>query len=247
MNSPPAQFLLMVFANSFKELAPVSPAWQTLPSESLEDRKALFDGLVIGAYDMIFTGDVEYTKKLDEMGMLRGVYPVFRERLILVGPDDFAPSPMGLGAGDIMKKIFTDQRLFFSPIKNKWIVESESAMWSGLGVKNPADNRQYVETGRDDVDALYLVGDEGGFMLVGEASFAQYVDSARTSAPIVKLADTEYYRTSYVCLISTFGFRKERTAAADKYVAWLKSDDGRKVIEDFNIGGITPFVSPDSK
>ncbi|MDR1472028.1 MAG: hypothetical protein LBS75_05840 [Synergistaceae bacterium] len=242
VNSPSAQLLLMKFAGEFSAMWESSPAWQTLPSETEADREALFDGMVIGAYDMIFTGDEEYARKLDDAGMLRGVYPIFRERVILVGPGDSAELPPGSSAGDIMRQIFAGGMLFFSPLGNKWILDAERAIWSGIGVKNPRENRQYVETGRDDVEALYQAEDEGGFTLTGEASFARYLDSSRGGLPLRRLSDTGMHRTSYLCLVSHSGFRKERAATADKYLEWLMGDGGREVMEDFKIGGIAPFT-----
>jgi ABC-type tungstate transport system permease subunit len=232
----------MEFAKGFDSIGPVPSAWQTLPSDTAQDHSALSDGMVIGAYDMIFTGDEEYARKLSGMGMLRGMYPVFRERIILVGPGGVAAAQSGAGAGGIMRNIFDGGMLFFSPLKNKLVLGAESAIWSGIGVKDPGENRQYVETGRDDVEALYQAGDEGGFMLVGEAAFAQYLDSSRGGLPLRKLSDTDYYMTGYLCLISNSGFRKERSAAADKYLEWLLSGGGRGVIEDFRIGPIAPFA-----
>ncbi|MDR3279589.1 MAG: hypothetical protein LBT23_03660 [Synergistaceae bacterium] len=242
-NDSAAQLLLLQFDSPFRDIGATPPAWQTLMSATPQDIANLDDTLVISAYDMIVTGDMEYAKKLEERGVVRQITPVWNERIILVGPIDRTGEMSGLSAGDILKKVHAGGDLFFSLLTDKRSIEVESELWRTAGVDYPQDGKGYVETGRDPVSALMQVGDERGFMLVGEASFALYIDAERFEPSITKMADTEYFRTSAACLLENSGFRKDRAADARKYIEWFTGADAEKIITSFSIGGINPFSS----
>jgi ABC-type tungstate transport system permease subunit len=218
------------------------PIWTTLPSSTVEDYEKLDDVGVIAFFDMMITSDREYAERLLERGLSSELVPVFRERLVLVGPAGMAPSLAGMSTDAILRKIFDEERLFFSPLSDRWIIESADALWASAGVENPGGNRGYVETGRDNVSALLQAGDENGFMLTGEASFAQYLDVQREEVYLAKLADTDYFRETIVCIMTNAGFRKERTRTARKYLEWLRSEEGQSEVGKFSMGGVAPFA-----
>ncbi|MDR2779695.1 MAG: hypothetical protein LBB28_01055, partial [Synergistaceae bacterium] len=92
------------------------------------------------------------------------------------------------------------------------------------------------------LSALLQAGDEGAFMLICEGPYAQYVDSERFEPALVKMADTDYFRTTYACLTSNSRFRKLRAEGAEKFLEWILSPEGNKAISGFSIGGQNPFI-----
>jgi ABC-type tungstate transport system permease subunit len=90
-------------------------------------------------------------------------------------------------------------------------------------------------------------GDEGGFALVGEGSFAQYVESERYEPALVKIADTDYFRVTYACLVSDAGFRRNRADDSAKYMEWFQGPDAGEIIAGFSIGGLNPFIPAGAK
>lgn len=239
-NSPAAQLLLVWLGRTMEGLADYPPVWQTLQAASEEERENLNRASVIGIYDMLFSGSEEHVKNLGLQQLLRGACPLFEERLILVGPPDKASAMKDLGILDILKKISAEDHLFFNQYRIPWIDEATHTLFSQAGC-DPAGSSQFVEIGREYVDALIQAGDEGAFILTGEATFAQYHHLHRDEVPLVKLRDTGISRTSFVCLMANAGFRRERTATADKYFEWLVSEEAKRAIEEFEIGGIRPF------
>ncbi|MDR1965739.1 MAG: hypothetical protein LBQ36_03440 [Synergistaceae bacterium] len=242
MNTPAAQLLLVRLDRHFRDIGNTPPSWQTLPSETVQDAENLEDAFVISAYDMIITSDGEYAQKLESLGLTRKTVPIFRERIVLAGPPDAESEMDGLPASDAMKIIFDRESLFFSMLTERRILDAEGSLWKDAGVDAPSGSRGYVETGRDAVSALMQAGDEGGFILVGEASFAQFEDAERGETRLVKLSDTGLYRTTFACLASNSGFRKERTADAERCLEWVGSDEGKNAVSDFSMGGISPFI-----
>jgi ABC-type tungstate transport system permease subunit len=240
VNDSPAQMLLLQFDSPLREIGATPPAWQTLPSDTPQDYEALNDVLVIGAYDMIITGDPDYAQSLVERGIVRKTVPVWKERIILVGPMG-REDMKGLPAAEIMRRVFSGDELFFSLLMDKSVMDAESVLWKASGIEYPHEGKGYVETGRDSVSALMQVGDERGFTLIGEASFSLYLDSERFEPSIEKLADTEYFKTGMVCLTENSGFRKFRTADAEKYIDWFASPEAEKVISSFFIGGTAAY------
>jgi tungstate transport system substrate-binding protein len=241
-NSPAAQLLLMKLNADYRDAGNVSPAWQTLSSETAEDYERLDDVMVISAHDMFITGLGEYADKLERRGLARKKTPLWKERLILVGPADGAAEFTGMKASDIMKKAASENLLFFSRLNDDWARNAEGELWKASGADSLAENSGYVETGRDNLSALLQAGDEGALMLICEGPYAQYVDSERFEPALVKIADTDYFRVTYACLTSSAGFRKLRSEGAEKFLEWLLSPEGNNAISGFSIGGTNPFI-----
>jgi ABC-type tungstate transport system permease subunit len=243
LNLPAQQLMIVRLSAPLSVISEVPPLWHTLPSETAAERSELLLPSVLAAYDILFVGDVNAVRNIDEQGLLRDFFPIFSEELILVGPRDRTDDFLGLDAGGIMKKIFSEEMPFFSLMKNEQVWKEEQALWKTAGVSGHRENKRYVESSRDDVTALFQAGDESAFALVGEASFAQYRASNLQSdaQPLEKIASTGIFKKCYVCLMSNEGFRKERTQIADKLASWLKSEDAGAVINSFSLGGLTPF------
>jgi ABC-type tungstate transport system permease subunit len=141
-----------------------------------------------------------------------------------------------------MSRVSAGNELFFSLIMDDFTRKSEDDLWKRASAIKQGENKGYVETSRDAFSALLQAGDEGGFILVGEGSFAQYVESERFGPALAKMADTDYFRVTHVCLMTNSGFRKVRSDGAAKYMEWFEGETARKAIAGFSIGGMNPFV-----
>ncbi|MDR1515371.1 MAG: hypothetical protein LBS45_06730 [Synergistaceae bacterium] len=239
-NSQAAQLLLVVLNSSFLALTEVPPTWETLRSETLEERDEILRASVIGTFDMIFTSDREAVDDLFDQGLLQGFFPVFSEEIVLVGPVSSGDAA-GIGAAGVMGRIFREGTHFFSLITNEWSLKAEYALWEASGIEDPGLNKNYVQSSRDDVTAMFQAGDEGAFLLVGEGSYAAYLNAQSSSPVLEKVAGTGVYRKSYVCLVKNSGYRKDRARIAAKLASWLMSDEAGIVVDSFDIAGVTPF------
>jgi ABC-type tungstate transport system permease subunit len=244
-NRPPAQFLMTAFDAPLGEIGTVPPSWATLPSETPENLKNLEDTFVMANFDIIITGNRAYADSLLNRGLVKRPVPLWRERIILVGPAKESAALNGIDAVSAIAGIFAGNHLYFSLLSDDRAREAETALFESAGVGDVASYRWYVETSRDDLNALFQAGDEGGFLLVGEASFAQYADAERLAPALVKIAPTDHFRETYACLAENAGFRKIRAADAAKYMEWLQSSSAAKIISDFSIGGTNPFIPPE--
>jgi ABC-type tungstate transport system permease subunit len=240
-NEPSAQLLLMKLDAAFRSTEVTLVAWQTLASVTDEDYEKLDDVMVISTQDILISGSEEYALKLEKRELLIKKTPLWKERLILVGPAD-AAEYVGTEVSLIMKEAAARNLLFFSRVRDDGARGAEEDLWKKAGVESLAENSGYVETSRDDLSALMQAGDEGAFMLAGEGSYAQYVDAERYEPALIKIADTEYFRVAYACLTSNSGFRKIRSEGAEKLLEWLTGPEGKKEIAEFSIGGLNPFV-----
>jgi ABC-type tungstate transport system permease subunit len=241
-NPPAAQFLIMLFDSPLREIAPAPPSWQTIPVDDIADMERAGDILTISAFDMIIAGNQDYAESLVSRGMAKHSVPLWKERLVLVGPRGEKTGMEGFSAPEIMRRISDKNALFFSLIMDGFARKSEYDLWKKADVLSPSERSGYVETSRDSLSALMQAGDEGAFVLAGESSYAQYVESERFEPVLVKIADTEYFRTTFVCLLENSGFRKIRAESAAKYFEWFQGEDARRIISDFSIGGLNPFI-----
>ncbi|MDR1133708.1 MAG: substrate-binding domain-containing protein [Synergistaceae bacterium] len=241
-NRPAAQFLIMQFDSPLSEMGTVPPLWATLPSETPDDLKNLDDTFVMANFDIIITGNVAYSESLLKRGLVKRPVPLWKERIILAGPAEESAALNGLDAASAVSRIFSENRIYFSLLGDDRVREAEEALFKSAGITDNVSYQAYVETTRDDMSALFQAGDEGGFLLVGEASFAQYAAAERFEPALVKIAPTDHFRDTYACLAENSGFRKIRAADAAKYMEWLQSSSAAKIISDFSIGGTNPFI-----
>jgi ABC-type tungstate transport system permease subunit len=239
-NPPAVQMLLVALNNSFSGLTEAPPAWKTLPSETLEEREDSLRPSVAGTFDIIFTSDRGAALELFDQGLLRSFFPIFKEEIILVGPaasGDFT----GSDASAVMGGVFREGTHFFSLMANEWSIRAEREMWESAGIENPGDNKNYVQSSRDDVTAMFQAGDENAFLLVGEGAFAQYREAQRSESVLEKIAGTGVYRKTYVCLVKNSGFRREQEEIANRLSAWLAGGKARETVDSFDIAGLKPF------
>lgn len=240
-NSPPSVLLLMQINDAFLGISDAPPVWQTLTASDAGGRAELEKASAMASYDMLITGDESYLRALERLGVLRLARPIYSEKLILVGPTEKQAAMRDMGVKKAMGEISSGGMLFFSQIGNDWASSVEKKLWAEAGVAKPFDNKNYVESDRDDLSLLIQAEDEGGFLLTGEASFAQYMGMVRDEPLLAKFGDTGGDRKTYAALVVNAGFRKERTAAAERYIEWLSGDSGKKTVESFELGGISPF------
>jgi ABC-type tungstate transport system permease subunit len=241
-NSPPAQYLMIAFDAPLGEIGTVPPSWSTLSSETPEDLKNLEDTFVVANFDIIVTGNGDYANSLMNRGLVKRPVSLWKERIILVGPADGRAALDGLDAASAIRKVFEGGRLYFSLLADDRVREAETALFESAGIADAASYGGYVETSRDDLSAMFQAGDEGGFLLIGEASFAQYTEAERMAPALVKIAPTNHFRDTYACLAENSGFRRIRAEDAAKYMEWLQSPAAAKIISDFAIGGTNPFI-----
>jgi ABC-type tungstate transport system permease subunit len=241
-NSPAAQLLLLGFNAPLSEITAFPPSWQTLPSDTPEDVAKLGDVMTTSPYDVIITGDPDYAAEMESKKLIRRRVPVWKERLILIGPAARKAELDGLSADEIMSRISVGNELFFSFVMDGLARKYESELWHRADKIKAGENRGYVETSRDPLNALFQVAEEGGFALVGEASYVQYAVSERDEPALVKMADTDFFLVTQVCLMDSYGFRKARAEGAVKYIEWFEGEAARKIVGDFSMGGMKPFI-----
>jgi ABC-type tungstate transport system permease subunit len=249
-NSPAAQLLIMLFDPPLREIAPEPPSWQTVPVETVSDIERAGDIFTISAFDMIITGDQGYAESLESRNLAKKSVPIWKERLVLVGPHDRKADMEGLPVPDIMRRISDENALFFSLIMDGFVRKSEDDLWKKANALSPAERSGYVETSRDGLSALIQAGDEGAFVLIGEGTYAQYVELERFEPVLARIAETEYFRTTFACLLEHSGFRKIRADSAAKYLEWFQGESASLIISDFSVGGLKPFIpieAPESR
>ncbi|MDR1944237.1 MAG: hypothetical protein LBQ19_05385 [Synergistaceae bacterium] len=119
-------------------------------------------------------------------------------------------------------------------------MRTELSLWKNAGIMNPEGNRQYVESSRDDVTALFQAGEEKAFVLIGEASFAQYSNTMQTPE-LEKIAGTGEYKSCFLCVVKGSAFKRARAEAAEGFAVWFSGNEAREIIRSFDIGGLKPF------
>jgi len=217
------------------------PAWHSLDSASADDADSLADETAGGAYELVVTGDDAFIRKLEERGAIKRQAALFTSELILVGPPAEKDRFEGSSAAEIMRRIFREGKLFFTPLNDAWMSAHETALWREADVSSPGENLNYVESGRGAFSLLLQVEDEAGFTLTTQGAFAQYMASTRSPEQLVKIASTGARRAHILCVIDHLGFRAERARNAEKTADWLTGESAAKIIGNFSLAGIKPF------
>ena len=240
LNSSTARLLLMKLDAHLTDLYGSKSEWQTMEVQNDGGNSEILNAGIVGRNNIIFTDDEEYIKGIESMGLIKRSIILFTEEIILAGPD-YPKFNEGSSALDMLSVIFKENRLFLTLMNNKFIEGEELKLWKEAGVTSPNENKNYVESGKDEISALMQTGDEGAYILVGEGAFAEYQDVQRIETPLVCLSRTKVFRKHYALLVAYESSRNERAKRAEKYMDWLSGGEGRAFINGFELGGRAPF------
>ncbi len=187
-----------------------------------------------GDADVVFVHDQKAEDKFvaDGFGVKR--YPVMYNDFILIGPK---ADPAGVKGTDIvegLKKLTAGNAPFVSRGDKSGTHAAELRFWDQAGLKD-AKGSGYKECGCGMGPALNMAASTGAYVLADRGTWLNFKN--RADLGILVEGDKRLFNQYGVMLVNPAKHPQVKQAEGQKFIDWVTSPAGQKVIAEYKIGG----------
>ena len=187
-----------------------------------------------GDADVVFVHDQKAEEKFvaDGFGVKR--YPVMYNDFILIGPK---ADPAGVKGTDIvegLKKLAAGNAPFVSRGDKSGTHAAELRFWDQAGLKD-AKGSGYKECGCGMGPALNMAASTGAYVLADRGTWLNFKN--RADLGILVEGDKRLFNQYGVMLVNPAKHPQVKQAEGQKFIDWVTSPAGQKVIAEYKIGG----------
>ena len=187
-----------------------------------------------GDADVVFVHDQKAEDKFvaDGFGVKR--YPVMYNDFILIGPK---ADPAGVKGTDIvegLKKLAAGNAPFVSRGDKSGTHAAELRFWDQAGLKDDKGSG-YKECGCGMGPALNMAASTGAYVLADRGTWLNFKN--RADLGILVEGDKRLFNQYGVMLVNPAKHPQVKQAEGQKFIDWVTSPAGQKVIAEYKIGG----------
>lgn len=187
-----------------------------------------------GDADVVFVHDQKAEDKFvaDGVGVKR--YPVMYNDFMLIGPK---ADPAGVKGTDIvegLKKLAAGNAPFVSRGDKSGTHAAELRFWDQAGLKD-AKGSGYKECGCGMGPALNMAASTGAYVLADRGTWLNFKN--RADLGILVEGDKRLFNQYGVMLVNPAKHPQVKQAEGQKFIDWVTSPAGQKVIAEYKIGG----------
>ena len=187
-----------------------------------------------GDADVVFVHDQKAEDQFvaDGFGVKR--YPVMYNDFILIGPK---ADPAGVKGTDIvegLKKLAAGNAPFVSRGDKSGTHAAELRFWDQAGLKD-AKGSGYKECGCGMGPALNMAASTGAYVLADRGTWLNFKN--RADLGILVEGDKRLFNQYGVMLVNPAKHPQVKQAEGQKFIDWVTSPAGQKVIAEYKIGG----------
>ena len=187
-----------------------------------------------GDADVVFVHDQKAEDKFvaDGFGVKR--YPVMYNDFILIGPK---ADPAGVKGTDIvegLKKLAAGNAPFVSRGDKSGTHAAELRFWDQAGLKD-AKGSGYKECGCGMGPALNMAASTGAYVLADRGTWLNFKN--RADLGILVEGDKRLFNQYGVMVVNPAKHPQVKQAEGQKFIDWVTSPAGQKVIAEYKIGG----------
>ncbi len=221
-----------------------SGLFEYLLPEFEKDTGIKVDVIAVGtgaALELGRRGDVDVVfvhAKEDELRMLKDGWFVNRHDVmyndfVIVGtPDDPASVHKATSAVDAFKRIASAKARFISRGDNSGTNKKEVKIWRASGI-NPKGQKWYLEVGQGMAKTLRIASNMNAYTLTDRGTYLSLVDRESLGMKILFEGDPMLFNQYGVMAVNPERHRHVRFKEAMKFINWLVSERGQKVIASF--------------
>ena len=173
-----------------------------------------------------------------EKGYGVGRLSVMHNDFVILAPQD---DPADIGGARTLKealqKLHDSGSYFVSRGDDSGTHKKEISLWRIAG-KNPAGS-WYMVAGQGMSAVIQIANDKRAYTLSDRGTYLAHKDKIEL-VPVFE-RDPELFNPYHVIIVSSIKHPHVKTEAAQKYVDFIRGEDGQKIIRDFKKGGETLF------
>ena len=187
-----------------------------------------------GDADVVFVHDQKAEDKFvaDGFGVKR--YPVMYNVFILIGPMADPVGVKGTDIGEGLKKLAAGNAPFVSSGDKSGTHAAELRFWDQAGLKD-AKGSGYKECGCGMGPALNMAASTGAYVLADRGTWLNFKN--RADLGILVEGDKRLFNQYGVMLVNPAKHPQVKQAEGQKFIDWVTSPAGQKVIAEYKIGG----------
>jgi tungstate transport system substrate-binding protein len=195
-----------------------------------------------GDADVVLAHSPEAEQKAIAAGYLIHGCAVMHNDMVLVGPKDDPAGVRGTAsAADAMAAIARHGR-FISRGDESGTHRAEMALWREAGV-DPTTLPAREETGQGMGNTLSIASEKKSYALTDRGTWRSM--SSRLELEIVFSGDTKLMNFYHAYVVDPARHQHVNAEAATKFVDYLVSDAGQRVIASFRVEGGAPLFTPE--
>lgn len=195
-----------------------------------------------GTIDAVIVNDPEALDRFVAQGDGTRRHRFMSNSFVIVGPQSDPAGVRGMtDAPAALREIARKRATFASRGDNSGTHVAEQHFWQVAGVNPKArSGGWYRETGLGMGLTIQMAGRLGAYALTDRASWAKSGDRARTVVMVD--GDPKLFNPYEIILVSPDKHPHVNLAAANAFIDWLVSREGRNAIADYKLNGEQVFV-----
>lgn len=195
-----------------------------------------------GTIDAVIVNDPEALDRFAAAGDGKRRHRFMANRFVIVGPPSDPAGVRGMTDGAAaLREIARQRATFVSRGDNSGTHVAEQHLWQSAGVNPKArSGGWYRETGLGMGLTVQMAARLGAYALTDRATWVKASDPA--ASQILVDGDPKLFNPYEVVLVSPEKHPHVNVAAANTFIDWLISEEGRKVIGDYRGNGLQVFT-----
>jgi len=163
---------------------------------------------------------------------------------VIIGPRTDPAGIKGLKAIDTLKRIKSKKAPFVSRGDNSGTHSMELKLWEKANITNIDKEDWYIQTGQGMLNTINIAAERDGYTLTDRGTFIKYEANHSGNPPLVILVEGDQllFNQYSVIAINPKRCHKVKYDLALKFIEWITSDEGQKLIADFRLMGKQLFV-----
>lgn len=187
-----------------------------------------------GDADVLFVHDQAAEEKVVAEGDALKRYPVMYNDFVLIGPAADPAKVKGKDITEAMKKISAATAGFISRGDKSGTHAAELRYWKTAGVE-PTAFAGYKACGCGMGPALNMASSLGAYVLADRGTWLNFKN--RADLAVLVEGDKQLFNQYGVMVVNPAKHPQVKAAQAQKFVDWVISPTGQKVIASYKIGG----------
>lgn len=195
-----------------------------------------------GDVDLMFV----HAKKAEEQFVAEGHgvkrHPVMYNDFVIVGPEKYVSIfSNSKTVADVLENIATNEEKFVSRGDDSGTHKKELSLWNmtKLGQNKPS-GRWYIEAGQGMGKVLQMAGELGAFTMTDRGTWLAY--KKNTPLSIIFEGNSRLFNPYGMIAVNPKKYPDTNFKGAQKFIEWMTSAKGQKMIGNFKISGKVLFI-----
>jgi len=230
--------LLNVLAPAFEKATGIELRWTAVGTgKALElGKNCDVDILLVHAPDK--------EKKFVEDGYGVNRREVMYNDFVIIGPRSDPANIKELDVTSALKKVRSQKAFFVSRGDNSGTHTMELKLWKEAGINELDKEKWYIQTGQGMLNTINIAAERDGYTLTDRGTFIKYEANHQGNPPLVILVEGDklLFNQYSVIAINPKRCSNVKYDLAIKFIDWITSPEGQKIIADFRLMGKQLFV-----